>query len=31
MKLTKIGYAGGPNLTRHTTLQDLEPSKLPPI
>lgn len=25
MKLTKIGYAGGPNPTIHTTLQDLEP------
>lgn len=24
MKLTKIGYAGGPNPTKHTTLQDLE-------
>lgn len=23
MKLTKIGYAGGPNSTRHTTLQNL--------
>lgn len=23
MKLTKIGYAGGPNPTRHTTLQNL--------
>lgn len=31
MKLTKIGYAGGPNLTRHTTLQDLEPGRLPTI
>lgn len=27
MKLTKIGYAGGPNPTRHTTLQDLEPGR----
>lgn len=27
MKLTKIGYAGGPNPTKHTTLQDLEPSR----
>lgn len=31
MKLTKIGYAGGPNPTRHTTLQDLEPGRLPTI
>lgn len=31
MKLTKIGYAGGPNPTKHTTLQDLIPSRLPPI
>lgn len=31
MKLTKIGYAGGPNHTIHTTLQDLEPSSLPLI
>ena len=31
MKLTKIGYADGPNPTTHATLQDLEPSKLPPI
>lgn len=31
MKLTKIGYAGGPNPTIHTTLQDLEPSRLTPI
>lgn len=31
MKLTKIGYAGGPNPTKHTTLQDLEPSSLPLI
>lgn len=30
MKLTKIGYAGGPNPTTHTTLQDL-PRRLPPI
>lgn len=27
MKLTKIGYAGGTNPTRHTTLQDLVPSR----
>lgn len=31
MILTKIGYAGGPNPTIHTTLQDLEPGRLPPI
>lgn len=31
MKLTKIGYAGGTNPTRHTTLQDLVPSRLTPI
>lgn len=31
MKLTKIGYAGGPNPTKHTTLQDLESSSLPLI
>lgn len=31
MKLTKIGYAGGPNPTTYTTLQDLEPSRLPTI
>lgn len=31
MKLTKIGYAGGPNPTAHTTLQDLEPGRLTPI
>lgn len=31
MKLTKIGYAGGPNPTIHTTLQDLEPRRLTPI
>ena len=31
MKLTKIGYAGGPNTTLHTTLQDLEPSRLTPV
>ena len=31
MKLTKIGYAGGPNPTSHTTLQDLEPGRLTPI
>lgn len=31
MKLTKIGYAGGPNPTIHTTLQDLEPGRLTPI
>lgn len=31
MKLTKIGYAGGPNTTKHTTLQDFEPSNLPLI
>ena len=31
MKLTKIGYAGGPNPTIHTTLQDLEPCRLPTI
>lgn len=31
MKLTKIGYAGGPNPIIHTTLQDLEPSRLAPI
>lgn len=27
MKLTKIGYAGGPNPTTHTTLQDLVPDE----
>lgn len=31
MKLTKIGYAGGPNPTIHTTLQDLVPGRLTPI
>lgn len=31
MKLTKIGYAGGPNPTIHTTLQDLKPGRLTPI
>lgn len=31
MKLTKIGYAGGPNPTTHTTLQDLIPGRLTPI
>src|SRR5699024_9666174 len=31
MKLTKIGYAGGPNPTIHTILQNLEPSRLTPI
>ena len=31
MKLTKIGYAGGPNPTMHTTLQDLVPGRLPLI
>lgn len=31
MKLTKIGYAGGPIPTMHITLQDLIPSMLPPI
>lgn len=31
MKLTKIGYAGGPNPTTYTTLQDLEPSRLTTI
>lgn len=31
MKLTKIGYAGGPNPTRHTTLQDLVSDRLPTI
>lgn len=31
MKLTKIGYAGGPNPTIYTALQDLEPSSLPII
>lgn len=31
MKLTKIGYAGGPNPTIHTTLQDLAPDRLTPI
>lgn len=31
MKLTKIGYAGGPNPTTHTTLQDLVPGRLTPI
>lgn len=31
MKLTKIGYAGGPNPTIHTTLQDLAPGRLPTI
>lgn len=27
MKLTKIGYAGGPSPTIHTTLQDLIPGR----
>ena len=27
MKLTRIGYAGGPNPTKHTTLQDLVPDE----
>lgn len=27
MKLTKIGYAGGPNPTTYTTLQDLVPDE----
>ena len=31
MKLTKIGYAGGPNPAIHTTLQDLEPGRLTPV
>lgn len=31
MKLTKIGYAGGPNPTKHTTLQDLVPVRLTTI
>ncbi|AHV82706.1 hypothetical protein LD35_gp55 [Escherichia phage vB_EcoP_PhAPEC7] len=31
MKITKIGYADGPNPTIHTTLQDLEPGRLTPI
>lgn len=31
MILTKIGYAGGPNPTVHTTLQDLAPDRLPII
>lgn len=31
MKLTKIGYAGGPNPTMHTTLQDLVPGRLTPV
>lgn len=31
MKLTKIGYAGGPNPTTYTTLQDLVPGRLTPI
>lgn len=31
MKLTNIGYAGGPNPTTHTTLQDLIPDRLPTI
>lgn len=31
MKLTKIGYAGGPNPTTHATLQDLVPGRLTPI
>lgn len=31
MKLTKIGYAGGPNPTTHTTLQDLVQGRLTPI
>ena len=31
MKLTKIGYAGGPNPTIHTTIQNLEPGRLTPI
>lgn len=30
MKLTEIGYAGGPNHTTHITLQDLIPSRLTP-
>lgn len=31
MKLTKIGYAGGPNPTTRTTLQDLVSDRLPTI
>lgn len=31
MKLTKIGYAGGPNPTTYITLQDLIPVRLTPI
>lgn len=31
MKLTKIGYAGGPNPTIHTTLQNLIPDRLTTI
>lgn len=31
MKLTKIGYAGGPNPTTHATIQDLAPGRLTPI
>lgn len=31
MILTKIGYAGGPNPTIHTTLQDLVPGRLTAI
>lgn len=31
MKLTKIGYAGGPNPTTYTTLQDLVPGRLTTI
>lgn len=31
MKLTKIGYAGGPNPTRYITLQDLPIRRLTPI
>lgn len=27
MKLTRIGYAGGPNSTKHTTLQDPVPDE----
>lgn len=31
MKLTKIGYAGGPNPTTHAILHDLVPGRLTPI
>lgn len=31
MKLTKIGYAGGPNPTNHTTLQNHIPDRLTTI